>query len=169
MDQLKESSLIVINRCPDSLNRANFRRSLKIQNPGAQLIFEDLNGEIIPHSAEDLPYDVSGDRIVIADDGSTDSSANIIKAYVEKNSNIELYSKTNEKSISKTRNFLLSKITSPLFTFFDSDDYAEPTYVEELYNLMINYNTDMSICGKSRHSEFKEVNLEPFNKKQENP
>ena len=51
-------------------------------------------------------------RIVIADDGSTDSSANIIKSYVEKNSNIELYSKTNEKSISKTRNFLLSKISS---------------------------------------------------------
>lgn len=106
-------------------------------------------------------------RIVIADDGSTDSSANIIKSYVEKNSNIELYSKTNEKSISKTRNFLLSKITSPLFTFFDSDDYAEPTYIEELYNLMINYNADMSICGKSRHSEFKEVNLEPFNRKQD--
>ncbi len=106
-------------------------------------------------------------RIVIADDGSTDSSAKIIKSYQETNSNIELYSKINEKSISKTRNFLLSKINSPLFTFFDSDDYAEPTYIEELYSLMRTYNADMSICGKSRHSEFKEVNLQSFNKKQE--
>lgn len=68
MDQLKESSLIVVNRCPESLNRANFRRSLKIQNPNAQLIFEGLDGEIIPHSAEDLPYDVTGETISIADD-----------------------------------------------------------------------------------------------------
>lgn len=68
MEQLTESSLIVVNRCPDTLNRANFRRSLKIQNPMAQLIFEDLNGDIIPPSAEDLPYDVSGEEIVIADD-----------------------------------------------------------------------------------------------------
>lgn len=105
-------------------------------------------------------------RIVIADDGSTDISVRIIKTYQETYQNIELYTKQNEKSISKTRNFLLSKITSPLFTFFDSDDYAEPTYIEELYNLMIQYNADMSICGKSRHSEFKEINLETLNKKQ---
>ena len=106
-------------------------------------------------------------NIIIADDGSTDSSAKIIKDYQKKYTNIELYQKQNEKSISKTRNFLLSKIKSPLFTFFDSDDYAEPTYIEELYNLMITYNADMSICGKSRHSEFKEVDLSDFNKKQD--
>lgn len=68
MDQLKESSLIVINRCPEALNRANIRRSLKIQNPSAQLIFEAPDGTIIPPSAEDLPYDVSGDTVVIEDD-----------------------------------------------------------------------------------------------------
>ena len=103
-------------------------------------------------------------RIVIANDGSTDNSAGIIQEYQSKNKNIELYSKPNEKSISKTRNFLLSKIKSPLFTFFDSDDYAEPTYLSELYSLMNNYGADMSICGKSRHSEHKEVNLEKLNK-----
>ena len=67
MEQLTESSLIVVNRCPESVDRANFRRAVKMQNPGAQLIFEDLNGEIIQPSADDLPYDVKGDTIKVGD------------------------------------------------------------------------------------------------------
>ena len=103
-------------------------------------------------------------RIVVADDGSTDKTSSIVKSYLKKHDNIELYAKQNEKSISKTRNFLLTKIKSPLFTFFDSDDYAEPTYIETLFNLLKKYNVDMSLCGKSRHNENKTINLEKLNK-----
>ena len=67
MEQLTESSLIVVNRCDRSVDRSGFRRALKVQNPLAQLIFEDPEGQIIQPSAEDLPYDVKGDRIVIED------------------------------------------------------------------------------------------------------
>lgn len=104
-------------------------------------------------------------RIVIADDGSTDRTAEIIKKFQQTNNNIELYSKENEKSISKTRNFLLTKIKSDFFTFFDSDDYAEPTYIETLFHLITTYNADMSLCGKCRHNENKFLNLEKKNKK----
>lgn len=68
MEQLTESALIVINRCPQELNRSNFRRALKVQNPMAQLIFEGMDGRIIQPTAEDLPYDVTGDRIVVSDE-----------------------------------------------------------------------------------------------------
>ena len=68
MEQLTESGLIVINRCPQELNRSNFRRALKVQNPMAQLIFEGMDGRIIQPAAEDLPYDVTGDRIVVSDE-----------------------------------------------------------------------------------------------------
>ena len=68
MEQLTESELIVVNRCPADLNRAGFRRAVKVQNPMSQLIFEGEDGEIIPPSEEDLPYDVKGDKIVIPDD-----------------------------------------------------------------------------------------------------
>lgn len=67
MEPLAESSLIIVNRCPEDMNRSGFRRALKIQNPMAQLIFEDLNGNIIEPTEEDLPYDVKGDKIVIDD------------------------------------------------------------------------------------------------------
>lgn len=67
MEQLMESSLIIVNRCDRNMSRAGFRRALKVQNPMAQLIFEDLEGKIIEPSEDDLPYDVKGDKIVIDD------------------------------------------------------------------------------------------------------
>lgn len=67
MEQLTESELIVVNRCQDGADRSGFRRALKVQNPMAQLIFENTDGQIIEPSAEDLPYDVKADRIVIGD------------------------------------------------------------------------------------------------------
>lgn len=105
-------------------------------------------------------------RIVIADDGSTDKTSEILENYKNNFTQFEVYAKKNEKSISKTRNFLLTKIKSKYFTFFDSDDYAEPTYIEDLYRLIKTYNADVSLCGKKRHSENKIINLEKFNNKQ---
>ena len=67
MEQLTESELIVVNRCPEGVDRSGFRRALKVQNPMAQLIFEGMDGRIIKPSAEDLPYDVTGEKIVIED------------------------------------------------------------------------------------------------------
>lgn len=67
MEQLTESELIVVNRCPKGADRSGFRRALKVQNPMTQLIFEGLDGKIIEPSEEDLPYDVKGDRIVVED------------------------------------------------------------------------------------------------------
>lgn len=103
-------------------------------------------------------------RIVLVNDGSTDKSEFIINEYISSHPQIELFNKQNEKSISKTRNFLLEKIQSKYFTFFDIDDYAEPTYIECLYNLITCYNADMSLCAKSRHNENKKPNLEKENK-----
>ncbi len=65
IEQLTESELIVVNRCPKEVDRSGFRRALKVQNPMAQLIFEGMDGRIIQPSKEDLPYDVKGDRIQI--------------------------------------------------------------------------------------------------------
>ncbi len=103
-------------------------------------------------------------RIVIVDDGSTDKSAILIKNYQKKYNNIEIYYKNNENSIPKTRNFLLEKIKSKYFTFFDSDDWAEETYIETLYYTLICTNADMSLCGKVRHKENKFISDKKLNK-----
>ena len=49
-------------------------------------------------------------KIIVVDDGSKDNSLKILEDYANKHKEIVLYKKENEKSISKTRNFLLSKI-----------------------------------------------------------
>ena len=67
MSQLTESELIVINRCGEGTDRSAFRRALKIQNPQAQLIFEDEDGQIIPQTEEDLPFDIKADEIEVDD------------------------------------------------------------------------------------------------------
>lgn len=67
MEQLTESELIVVNRCPENLNRGNFRRAVKVQNPSAEVIFEGMDGKIIPPTEEDLPYSVNADVIKIDD------------------------------------------------------------------------------------------------------
>ncbi len=104
-------------------------------------------------------------NIIVANDGSTDGTTKILKRFKEKYQNVFVYSKPNEKSISKTRNFLLKKIKSEYFTFFDADDYAEPTYIEELMTLMQTFDADISMCGKLRHSEKKDVSLKKENTK----
>jgi len=67
MEQLTESELIVVNRCPEELNRSGFRRAVKVQNPVAEVIFERPDGKIIPPSEEDLPYDIKLKKIVVDD------------------------------------------------------------------------------------------------------
>ncbi len=103
-------------------------------------------------------------QIIVVDDGSKDESLKILKEYKNNHKEIILYTKENEKSISKTRNFLLSKIESKYFTFFDSDDYAEPTYIEELYSLIINNDADVAICRMKRYKENKKINFNKLNK-----
>lgn len=67
MNQLIESDLVVVNRCTPSLDRVPLRKALKLQNPGAQLIFEGLDGKLIEFGEEDLPYDLNADMIELED------------------------------------------------------------------------------------------------------
>lgn len=107
-------------------------------------------------------------RIVVVNDGSTDQTAKVLEDCQKKYPNIEVFYKENEKSIAKTRNFLLTKIQSKFFSFFDSDDYAEPDYFEKLYNALIENDADMSICKVYRHKENKKVDFKKLNKKPKN-
>lgn len=78
MEQLTESELIVVNRCPKGMDRSGFRRAVKVQNPMSQLIFEDMEGHIMEPSEEDLPYDVKREIIEV---GDTDFGVWYVDAY----------------------------------------------------------------------------------------
>ena len=68
-------------------------------------------------------------EIIVINDGSTDDSLNILKAYSKKHKQIKLYS-TENKGVSSARNYGLEKVTGDYAIFVDIDDYVD---VEMLY------------------------------------
>lgn len=86
-------------------------------------------------------------EIVVVNDGSTDSTQQIVQDFCALDKRVILYNKQNEKSIAKTRNYLLSKITCEYFCFIDSDDYVEKQYIQTLYSSLVKHNTDISCCS----------------------
>lgn len=67
MEPLKESNLIIFNRCSDEIDRMKYRRSLKALNPQVQVAFERADGTMFENEAEIMPFDYSGSTVEIED------------------------------------------------------------------------------------------------------
>lgn len=67
MEPLKDSNLIIFNRCDDDTDRLKFRRNLKAFNPQVQVAFERKDGTMFQNEAEEMPFDYSGSKVVIDD------------------------------------------------------------------------------------------------------
>ena len=71
-------------------------------------------------------------EIICVDDGSTDSSLEILKEYAQKDNRITVIGTLN-KNAGHARNIGISIARGKYLGFIDSDDYIEPTMYEELY------------------------------------
>ncbi|WP_342042983.1 glycosyltransferase family 2 protein [Bacillus sp. OTU2372] len=89
-------------------------------------------------------------QIILIDDGSTDGSEIMCDSYAEKHENIEVIHKKNE-GVSIARNQGIDLAKGKYIVFVDSDDWIEPTHVEDLYNL-IDKKVQLGIIG------YREVN-----------
>lgn len=65
-ETMKSAEMVVFNRCSQGMNLGSFRRSVKILNGAAQIVFENTNGEIAS-IAEQLPYDINAEVIDVED------------------------------------------------------------------------------------------------------
>lgn len=61
------ADMVLFNRCDESLPLANFRRSVKVVNPGCQVMFEDLAGNMTDIFEDTVPYDLDAPLIEIDD------------------------------------------------------------------------------------------------------
>lgn len=83
-------------------------------------------------------------EIILIDDGSTDSSAEICHVYLKKDKRIK-YIFQNNAGVSKARNVGISYATGKYILFVDSDDYVLKDYVKSLFEVMD--GSELSVCG----------------------
>lgn len=69
VEMVRKSELIIFNRCDGKNDKIpGYKRSVKMINQDAMIVFEDSQGEINATLEEELPYDVSKDYIELTDD-----------------------------------------------------------------------------------------------------
>lgn len=96
-----------------------------------------LVGQTIDHSLLE---------IVIVNDGSTDSSPEIINEYKEKYPDIiKVFSKENGGQAT-ARNLGIERASGDYIGFADSDDYVDRTLFEKMYEAAIKNNADLVEC-----------------------
>lgn len=69
-EMIRGSEMIIFNRCDSVRDQLNtYKRNIKAVNAKADVIFEDVNGEIDEIFEEDLPYDLKQETIVLDNEG----------------------------------------------------------------------------------------------------
>lgn len=66
VETIKDAEIIIFNRCQPGMNLGSYRRSVKVLNQAAQIVFEGADGEMVS-IAEQLPYDINADVIEVDD------------------------------------------------------------------------------------------------------
>lgn len=85
-------------------------------------------------------------EIICVDDGSTDTSGEILDKLAQKEKRLQVYHQKNSGP-SIARNFALNICSGDYITFMDGDDQLEYTYIEDLVNALEASDSDISICG----------------------
>ena len=66
--QLSQADTIIFNRCDENTKKGALRRSIKVMNRKAQIIYEAADGVLDDNEEDDLPFDINADVIEITDD-----------------------------------------------------------------------------------------------------
>lgn len=84
-------------------------------------------------------------EIILVDDGSTDKSGSLCDRWSKIDSRIRVIHKENG-GLSDARNYGIEIATGEYITFIDSDDFIDESYLHYLYDLIIQNNSDLSVC-----------------------
>ncbi|MEE1227998.1 MAG: glycosyltransferase [Lachnospiraceae bacterium] len=85
-------------------------------------------------------------EILVINDGSTDSSGDIIEKLQKKDDRIRLFHQMNQ-GVAAARNKGLDEAMGEYITFVDGDDYVGRNYIEDLHRCAVENQAEMVICG----------------------
>lgn len=88
-------------------------------------------------------------EIICVNDGSTDTSEQILSEYAERDSRIIVIKQEN-KGLSVARNTGMAIAKGEFIGLVDSDDWVELNYFEKLFEVAKKYDADIACCGFSR-------------------
>lgn len=89
-------------------------------------------------------------EVILVDDGSTDSSGQICKAYELKDDRVRVIQKKNEGTCYARRDGALAA-RGEYITFVDSDDWIDLDMYQELYGLLAEHGADIVTSGFVRN------------------
>lgn len=86
---------------------------------------------------------------LLVDDGSTDGSGAICDRWVSRDARIRVIHQPNQ-GVSAARNAGMQLAQGKYYTFIDSDDWVEPTYLQCLQEALEKDEADLAVCGLVR-------------------
>lgn len=86
-------------------------------------------------------------EIILVDDGSTDMCPEVCDRYAAKDSRVVVIHKQNEGLV-RARKTGLQAATGEYIAYVDGDDWIEPNMIERLYNILIEQDIDIAMCGR---------------------
>ena len=88
-------------------------------------------------------------EIICVDDGSTDKSLEILQEYKRKDDRFVILQQRHSGAGS-ARNNGIRLAEGKYIQFLDSDDYFEPTLLEEMYNHAEKFDADLTVCSSRK-------------------
>ena len=124
-----------------------------MENPKVSVIIPCYNAErYLPHCLDSLTAQTLRDlEIICVDDGSVDSTPDILRQYARKDSRITVLIQEN-KNAGNARNNGLRIARGEYLSFLDADDFFEPEMLEQMVMSADRYQADFTVCHSDQYS-----------------